>query len=52
MRTLKKLPARIQQNKCPNIKSATTSAIQKINVWGVNHRRNCCKNIDLLAFIE
>lgn len=22
MRTLKKLPARIQQNKCPNIKSA------------------------------
>lgn len=32
MRTLKKLPARIQQNKCPNIKSATTSEMQKIEL--------------------
>lgn len=26
------LPARIQQNKCPNIKSATTSALQKFEL--------------------
>lgn len=32
MSTLKKLPARTQQNKCPNIKSATTSAMQKIEL--------------------
>lgn len=32
MRTLKKLPARTQQNKCPYIKSATTSAMQKIEL--------------------
>lgn len=46
----------IQRNKCSNMKSATTSAIQKngasINCWGVNHQRNCCKNIDLLALMN
>lgn len=38
MRTSKKKLTRIQRNKCSNIKSATTSAIQKIelpSIFGV-----------------
>lgn len=49
---------RIQRNKCSNMKSAIRDHLSdtkngtSINCWGVNHQRNCCKNIDLLALMN